>query len=128
MDNQLTLNTEARDSSLVFPLASLTKIEVSRGQKSKTASGALIGGAVGLAAGGIVGAALCSGEPDCPEPRWLVGAAYVGGIGLVVGAGIGAIIGTITKVDRWETVALDQIRVSLTPREGGLEVSAKFVF
>ncbi len=31
-DNQLTLGSEARDSILVLPLASLTKLEVSRGQ------------------------------------------------------------------------------------------------
>ncbi len=52
----------------------------------------------------------------------------VGAAGALVGAGIGALIGSQIRVDRWETVPLDRISVSLTPRGGGLEVSAKFVF
>ena len=50
-DNQLTLRSEARDSSLVLPLASLTKLEVSRGQKSRADKGARIGLGTGVAAG-----------------------------------------------------------------------------
>ena len=128
-DNQLTLTTEARDSSLVLPLASLTKLEVSRGQKSMAGRGALIGLGAGAAVG--VGTALvaCAGG-DCNTDGDITGALALGlgAGGALVGAGIGALIGSSIKVDRWETVPLDRISVSLTPRGGGLEVSAKFVF
>ncbi len=125
--DQLTL-----DTSLVFPLASLTKLEVSRGQKSKTGTGALIGLSAGAAVGVITGLALCSSESgEC----FSNGTDLTATVAVVLGVGgalggvlIGALIGSSIKVDRWETVPLDRISVSLTPRGGGLEVSAKFVF
>ncbi len=124
----LVLRLEDRDSQAI-PFASITRLEVSRGQKSNTASGALIGGAVGLAAGAIVGGIVGSDWPDIPEPGWLVGAAYLGSIGLVAGAGLGAIIGAVSKSDRWQTVPLDQIRVSLRPNDHlGLAVSVRIAF
>ncbi len=126
-DNQLTLNTEARDSSLVLPLASLTKLEVSKGLKSRTLKGAGIGFLVGAAAGLAFGAIACAIAGDCEDDTVYV-ALIFGAIGAPLGAGTGAVIGSFIKVDSWETVPLDRIRVSLRPRGGGLEVSAKFVF
>ncbi len=124
--NQLTLNSEARDSSLVLPLASLTKLEVSRGQKSRADKGARIGLGTGVAAGVVTALAVCA-DNSCDG--------YTGLAVLIFGAGgalggvlIGAVIGSFIQTDRWETVPLDRISVSLRPRGGGLEVSAKFVF
>ncbi len=69
-DNQLTLRSEARDSSLVLPLASLTKLDVSLGQMSSTLVGAgigfLVGGATGLATAAIVCAIAGDCDPDAP--------------------------------------------------------------
>lgn len=126
-DNQLTLNTD-RDSNLVLPLASLAKIEVSRGQKSRAGKGALIGAAVGVTAGVITGLALGGG---CIDSSCISDAGAAAIVAVVFGAGgtlLGAVTGAFIKTDRWETVPLDRISVSLTPRGGGLEVSAKFVF
>ena len=129
-DNRLTLRTEDLDSSLVLPLASLTKLEVSRGQKSAIAKGAgigfLVGAGVGAGVGALLGAGLgedvCSG--GCVSALAGIGALAGGAAGTLIGLGIGA----GSKSDRWETVSLDRIRISVTPRGGGLEVSAKFVF
>ncbi len=125
--DQLRLDTTFRrlDTSLVLPLASVTKFEVSRGQNSKAGMGALVGLIVGAGVGAAFGIGLCNSLQDdnC------VGAGVVGGLLFALPtAGLGALIGLTIKVERWETVPLDRIRVSLTPRGGGLEVSAKFVF
>ena len=122
--DQLTL-----DTSLVFPLASLTRLEVSRGQESKTGTGALIGLGAGAAVGVGIALAACA-DDKCNIDGDITGAVALvfGAGGALVGLGIGALIGSATKVDRWEDVPLDRISVSLRPRGGGLEVSAKFVF
>ena len=128
--NQLTLGIEDRDDSLILPLVSLTKLEVSQGLKSRTLKGAgigfLVGGAAGLATAAI--ACAIAGNCDADDPYTGLVYAVFGVLGAGVGTLTGAIIGSTIKVDRWETVQLDQLRVGLTPRGHGLEVSAKFVF
>ncbi len=126
----LAVNVENRDSPLALPLASLTKLEVSRGQKSRTLKGAGIGFLVGGAAGLATAAIACAIAGDCAADDPYTGLVYAvfGVLGAGVGTLTGAIIGSTIKVDRWETVQLDQLRVGLTPRGHGLEVSAKFVF
>ncbi len=125
---QLTLDTTFRrlDTSLVLPLASVTKFEVSRGQNSKAGMGALVGLIVGAGVGAAFGIGLCN---SFPQDDNCVGDGVVGGLLLALPtAGLGALIGLTIKVERWKTVPLDRIRVGLIPRGGGLEVSAKFVF
>ncbi len=108
--DQLTL-----DASLVLPLASVTRLEVSRGQKSMAGRGALIGAGAGAVAGVVTGLAVCAAS-SCGFEADLTGvvALVLGAGGALVGAGIGALIGSFIKTDRWETVPLDRIRVSLT--------------
>ena len=130
----LVVNVQAWERRLELPLSSVEQLKMHSGRRSAARRGAAIGALVGAAAGGIGAAATY--EDPCPE-----GADFcifdVGPVGEVVlsaivfgaiGAGTGAVIGSFIKVDRWETVPLDRIRISLTPRGGGLEVSAKFVF
>ena len=125
-DNQLTLNSEARDSSLVLPLASLTKLEVSQGRKANTLKGLGIGFLAGAGTGALIGAAVdCAAEFDLGQSFCVV---LYGGIGAAVGLFVGGLAGAAIYTERWGTVPLDRIRVSLTPRGGGLEVSAEFVF
>ena len=128
------LEVEGRADPLALPLVSLTKFEVSRGQKSRVGKGALIGGVVGaLIVGGVLGGLsieLCMTirEQNFVGNCWL-NVPILAGLGGAVGAGVGAGIGAASgPADRWETVPLDRISVSLRPRGGGLEVSAKFVF
>ncbi len=120
--DQLTL-----DSRLVLPLASVTRLEVSRGQKSMAGRGALIGAGAGAVAGVVTGLAVCAAS-SCGFEADLTGvvALVLGAGGALVGAGIGALIGSGTKVDRWETVQLDRIRVSLTTiASGGLGATVR---
>jgi hypothetical protein len=39
--------------------------------------------------------------------------------GAVLGGGIGALIGAMTRTDRWEEIPLDRLQVSYTPRHSG---------
>ncbi len=103
------------------PEADIELIEVSLERKSRAGTGALIGAGT-IAAAGVGTALVGCADSDCT----LFFYAALGAT--LVGAGIGALIGSQIRVDRWEEVPLDRISVSLRPRGGGLEVSAKFVF
>ncbi len=127
-----TLIVDARGYAhpLALPLASLAWLEVSRGQKSRTLKGAGIGFLVGGAAGLATAAIACAIAGDCYDDS-LTGLvyAYFGGLGAVVGALTGAIIGSTIDVDRWVDVPLERLRVSLGPqRDGrlGLGLSVRF--
>ncbi len=124
----LTVQVEDRADALYVPLADVAKLEVQRGQKSGTGTGALIGGGLGAALGVTVGLVGCSASNCNLDEGDLTAAVAVvfGAGGALLGAGIGALIGSSIKTDRWETVPLDRIRVSLTPH--GLGVSASIVF
>ena len=95
-----------RDPSAPTTLA-LSRLEVSRGQRTNGGRGALIG----LLAGGVGGyIAGYAGGDDCNHGEWIcfdrratgaMGAVAFGAIGSVVGA----IIGHSTKTDRWVRLA-----------------------
>jgi hypothetical protein len=92
-------------SVITLPLASVARLERSTGRHSGTGRGAVIGGLIGAAFGLFVGIAASTdnsgflqvGVDDVAAATGIVGAA---------GAGIGAIIGSLSKRDRWETVPL----------------------
>ncbi len=122
--DSLTLKPED-DLPVVVPVASITRLEVSRGRRSNWAEGAGIGLLVGAATGAIIG--LASGDdPPCPRSgwfcsRWTAGtkagalAVVFGGVGGV----IGLIIGASTTTERWVEVPLDRLRVSFAPQRDG---------
>ena len=117
------------DATLAIALSSITAMEVSR-QRSAMWATAGIGALLGAVAGAAIGAAVT--EEDCTGFGEICSkelSAIAGAVpGALLGFGIGAAIGSGIRSQSWETVPLDRIRVSLTPRGGGLEVSAKFVF
>ena len=117
---------------VAIPLASVTRLEVSRGQKSRMGLGAGIGllggGSLGyLISSGRIGAR-CSGSSFLvPSPEACIQLATVGGA--VVGTLIGLVVGAVFTTYRWEEVPLDQLRVSVGPqRDGrfGLGLSVRF--
>jgi hypothetical protein len=124
----LTVQVEERADALYVPLADVTKLEVRRGQKSRTGGGALIGAGVGAAAGVITALAAC-GDSNCEwdgDTTDVTGyvAVVFGAGGALLGAGIGALIGSASKTDRWETVPLEEIRVGPSSVDAdGVEVS-----
>lgn len=88
---------------------SITKLEVSTGRKRKALKGMLIGAAVGGAVG-----AYCE---TCSS-------AESHAAGAVGGAVSGLLIGALFHGERWSTVPLDRVRVSVWPaRERGVGAS-----
>ena len=112
-----TLVLESTECSL----ASVTHLDVSRGQRSH----ALLGAGIGFAAGTLGTVIYCSGnrnefsdEGKCEvlgRDFTLLATGLVGAAGGIVGV----IMGYVIKTDRWEEVPLDQLRVSLAPRRDG---------
>ncbi len=116
------------DSTMTFPVASMTRLEVSRGQTSRMGPGA----GIGLLGGGLLGYLISSGS--CSGERFLIRTqetcirvSTVGGA--VVGTFLGLAVGAVIMTDRWQEVPLDRVRVSFGPlRDGRLGVGASVRF
>ena len=118
--------------TLRIAVASVTRLDVYRGQKSKTGKGALIGAGVGFVAGALTGLALC-GERGTPcesdgSDYTAAAAVILGGGGALLGAGIGAVVGSQIKGDRWEEVPLDRLQVSFVPQRDGFTLGFSVAF
>ena len=133
-----SLVVQSNGNSLALPLDSVTKLEVSQGQKSFTLEGAVLG----LLAGGVAGAAAEiaagyeKGKKTCPififaparpsekscreEPETWGSPSWRGAtIGAVLGAIAGGLIGARSMSDRWQKIPLEQVRVRVTKRRDG---------
>ena len=103
-------------------LSSLSRLEISRGQKSNAGKGALIGGGIGLLLGGgmsIIAGSTVDTEVTSTDYLIFTGLVTVGG------AGIGALIGSLIKSERWEEFPLDRLRLGIAPRsDGGFQITA----
>ena len=98
------------------PLASVTRLDVSGGQKSH----ALLGAGIGLAAGALGAVVICEvvekGGCELADDDIRLEAALI--TGAIVGAA-GGLVGYFIKTDRWEEVPLERLRVSFTPQPDG---------
>ena len=113
----LVLREKYQSILLSHSIASLARLEVSRGRKSRAGRGALIGFLVGAGVGAVGTEAVCAnardfdsgsvGAPDIGTCLLLGGVAF----GLI-GTGIGAIAGKVIKGERWERVSIDKLRMS----------------
>jgi hypothetical protein len=112
----LNADSIVMEDGLMFPMASITQLDVSRGRKSWALLGAGVGLVVGAGLGGAIGAA--TGDEG--------GIAVGGGL---VGFGLGTAIGAGIRSDRWDEVPLDRIRVSLVQPDGrfGFGASVRFL-
>ena len=129
------IKPDNEQSSVWVPLNSVTRLQQSRGQKSNTRKGALIGLLAGGAVGAVVGA---FAYEECQEVGFMAcfmspgsagETAALGGLaGGLLGAGIGALIGASSKTDRWEEVPLDRLRVSFAPRRDGFAFGMRVAF
>ena len=124
MADTLVLAAEGRAGPLVLPLTDVTRLEVSRGMKSK----ALTGARWGFGIGGLIGMGVgyySTDDWDEAETQGLIGAL----LGGVAGAVFGGLIGSTIKVERWEEVPIDQLRVTIEPQHhGGLAVRSSIRF
>lgn len=110
-----TVAIDRDGSTLVVPAVRITRFDVSRGRRSRTGRGALLGALIGTAAGIAAGAILCSGD-RCESSGGDfagVGILALGGGGLLAGLGIGAVAGALVTNERWEEVSLRRIRTAV---------------
>lgn len=113
--------------TLELAISSLTKLEVSRGKESKARTGGMIGFVGGAVAGAVICiASECSftvgsgdggSDPLYDNPLVSTGLAAI--LGGAVGYGVGVLIGSTIKVERWEEIPLDQLRLMTAPSPGG---------
>jgi hypothetical protein len=92
-------------------------VDVSRGRKRHTVTGALVFGGLGGLAGGFMGNASCALsdiETRC-ESSTTTGTL----VGAAVGGALGAAIGSSIAGDRWEQARDPRLSLELEPRRGG---------
>jgi hypothetical protein len=109
-----TLVVETDGRAWHFPRASLTRVDVNRGQKSNAGRGALFGFLIGAGIGAVAlgSSSLCAETLEVPAGRCALIGAGGGGVG---GLLLGTIAGALIKTDRWQEVPVDRLRVSLIP-------------
>ena len=99
---------EVGGERLTLVAGSITKLEVSNGQKTH----ALVGLGIGAVVGAVFGAVWC-GSATCDQT------AKAAAIFALPGALIGVLVGAAIKTEKWEEVSLDQLRVSFVPQRDG---------
>ena len=110
---RLRVQAEEQASPLTISLTDMTRLEVSRGQKSKW----LIGAGIGLVGGAVLGAAIGTNlVGDFSDSDKRIMGATLGGVG---GALVGGGIGSGIKTERWKEVPLDRLRFSFAPQRDG---------
>lgn len=115
-DTLLLQGVDGVGATTAIPLASIERLEVSRGRHSKWQTGLGIGFAVGAVTGAIVGAA-SHNENDflfTSEMSAAAGALVFAPIGAV----LGAVVGSLTRPERWKTVPLTRSGAALDRRTG----------
>lgn len=116
------------------PLAAITELAVQRGTRSNTGTGAAMGLGVGALVGVGLAVATSASEKECSSDAMFcwetTGADYAGGVVAIalLGGALGAIVGAVTKTDKWEEVPLDHLQVSIAPTRNGLGIGARIAF
>ena len=91
---------------VAIPTASVTRFERSRGRRSNAGKGALIGGLSVGAAGLIIGIGAAADNSSWGLDVGVEDVALVTLITGAAGAGLGALIGAVSKGERWEPLAI----------------------
>ena len=92
-------------SVIALPLASVARLERSTGRRLNTGRGAMIGGLIGAGFGLFLGIAASTDNSGW----WEVGVDDIAAVTAILGAGgagVGALIGSLSRRDRWESVPL----------------------
>ena len=113
---------QAEQQQIIIPRSQVTRVEVSRGQRSALGKGALIGALSGLLGGLVAGSVACASydiaEGTCLNSNDGGQVAFFApvGLGLLGGLGIGSLIGLASHTERWEIRPLPEQHVGLVIR------------
>ncbi len=118
-----TIILSGQEAIRAFPLSAATRVEVSRGTRSRWLAGAGIGFLIGASStyvllnrGGSTNPCDPSANQDAIGTGACVGLAALGG---VAGAGLGALIGKLFRSECWQDVPVQRVRVTLGLQAGG---------
>ena len=103
-------------------LASVERVDLSRGRKSHARLGAGIGLLVGAGVGALAGCDQQNDQSDLTQGQCIV-------MGAAAGALLGAITGALVRTERWMEIPRDGLRMSFTSDRGRtltLRVSLSF--
>lgn len=120
------LQVEGRPWPVRLPLTSVTQLEVSRGHKSKSGIGILVGGGLGFLGGYLIGTqtSLCETCGGSEDEKQKTGLAF-GTICGLLGAAAGGELGAKSRVEQWEEVPVEQLRLTIRPYgDDGLAITA----
>ena len=126
----LKLRSKKQAVLLAIPVSGVAKLDVNTGRKRNFLKGAAIGAVSVGSLGAVIGLGSGDDDPDdflafTAGEKAMINAIYLGGLGLVMGTLIGAIV----KTEKWESVPVDRIRIGISPqRQGGMMLSASFGF
>ncbi len=89
------------------PLSDVARLEMSRGSQGHAGTGAWIGGGIGLAAG-VALAIFAAGADDDGLDNLGGTSGVILGVGATtaLGAGVGALIGSAVRTERWEEISI----------------------
>jgi len=122
----LKIKIAKRAFPLAVPIRAVETFEVSRGRRSMIGQGTLLGLVLGTGIGFLTASSQANNSQRA-EPEDFYYKTVLPAFALF-GAGIGALIGAVTKEERWEKVPLEQVRFGLSPRREVLTLSVSFRF
>lgn len=113
----LKLKIAKRPTLLAIPLATVKKLEISRGHIPR-GKNVIKGGGIGLLVGAGVGALVVlmfddTSSNETPTTGWML---LFGGIGGGSGLVVGSVLGAGISTDRWEEIPLETLRAGLSPQ------------
>lgn len=127
MDEESLLVSRDGRTPVRVPRPAITRLEVSTGRHGQALKGMIIGAGVGA----LTYQTTVSGGGDCQNAVGLctTSIGQAAAVGIVAGGLVGSLIGALHQTDRWSSVPLEKLRVSLAPTRGrgaGLTVSVGF--
>lgn len=120
-NDSVTIVDAHRNTVVVVAVGTVRTLELSRGERRRTGRGAWIGLLSGTAAGVLTGLVVC-GINDCSSSGAEVDAILavaLGAAGAVAGTGVGALVGSQIRSERWEEAPIAGLRIGLMRQRSG---------